>query len=428
MKKIWVLSAGLLILLCAACASADTLRIPSSVEIIMEEAYAGDTGFDRLILPPEIREIGRNAFLGCGFDAVYLPPSLESLGENAFDSDVAIYVCPDSPVERDLYNQGRAYTPLLLPDSIAFPETGTEIVPGAQVTLQVTVEPARTDKAHLIWSSSDESVATVSQQGVVTGVGDGAAVIRAETLTGVFAEITVTVTGHRPVYRALLVANVDYGNESARWNDGDISLLLDMFSRVNAPNGEPWQVTVMYDLYDTRMEAALRNTFADTEEGDVSLVHVSTHGFRMPVNGVFTIGIKVYNNDIPAFIPYTTLKGWMDQYIKGDKVLILETCYAGAIFDSNYGAPFCDDGYYSLVACGTEEHSYSYNGQYNYFVKWLVSGVNGMAADTNRDNAVSLGELQTYVHRYGSVSIGSGYHQHSEAWPENSGYILFVSK
>ena len=430
MKKIWMLSAGFLVLLCCAFASADTLHIPSSVDIIMEEAYAGDAGFDRLILPSGIREIGRNAFRGCGFDAVYLPPSLETLGEDAFDSDVSIYVCPDSPVERELYVQGRAYRPLLLPDSVSILNAGAEISTGGQVTMQVAAEPAGSDTAHLTWFSSDESVATVSSQGVVTGVGDGTAVIRAETLAGVTASAEVTVTGHKPVYRALLVANVNYYEENAGWNGGDIALLRDMFESVNAPNGEPWQVTVLYDLYDTRMEAAIRDTFADTREGDVSLIHISSHGFLLLRS--LGIGVRMSKGSQMTYITYPTLKSWTDKYIKGDTVLILETCYAGAAIDPDFGAPFCEDGCYVLGACGTYEHCYSYNGNYNFFVKWFVSGVNGMAADSNKDGAVSLGELQRYVYAQGTrINVGSSdspYHQLSVAYPADSGYVLFVRK
>ena len=430
MKKIWMLCAGLLILLCGAFASADTLYIPSSVETIMEEAYAGDVGFDRLILPYRIREIGRNAFRGCAFDAVYLPPNLEVLGENAFDSNVVIYVRPDSPAERALYAQGRAYQPLFMPDSIAIINSGAEILPGGQVTMQVAAQPAGSDTEHLIWFSSDESVATVSSRGVVTGVGEGTAVIRAETLTGVTASATVTVAGRKPVYRALLVANVNYYGESARWNGGDIALLQEMFASVNAPNGEPWQVTVRYDLYDALMEAAIRDTFADTKEGDVSLIHISSHGFLL-LRGV-GIGVRMSNGSQMTYITYPMLKTWTDKYIKGDTVLFLETCYAGGAIEAKCGAPFREKGHYVLASCEYDEHCYSHDGNYNYFVEWLTDGVKGMKADTNRDGALSLGELQAYIYNKGcTINVGANgetYYQHSEAYPAKSDYILFVAR
>ena len=56
------------------------------------------------------------------------------------------------------------------------PESSSLVV-GESVTLSVTREPADAEEINLAWSSSDEAVATVSQDGVVTAVGAGDATI-----------------------------------------------------------------------------------------------------------------------------------------------------------------------------------------------------------------------------------------------------------
>ena len=413
-------------------AASETLVFPADTEIIMEEAFAGDENVGGVILPPGLREIGRNAFRGCGFDAVYLPPGLETLGENAFDDGVRIFVSPGSRAGELLQAQGRTYTEIVLPETISV-AVGGEIPLGGQRDLIVTVEPSGADTEHLIWSVSDPKTAALSG-GAVEGLTSGTAVVRAEALNGVSAEIEVTV--HRPVCRALLVANVNYtymsSSEYCRWNAGDIRLLENMFGTVYAPNGEPWQTTVVYDQYASRLQAAIGQTFADTQEGDISLIHISSHGYNKYDEGNYrAVGVKMSSGGSMTYISYAVLKEWTDRYIRGDVILILEACYSGGAIAAECGAPFRAEGYYVLASCGYEEHCYSHDGNHNYFVEWLADGVKGMKADTNGDGALSLGELQAYILNNGRmINVGTGetYYQHSQAYPAGSDYILFIAR
>ncbi len=76
-------------------------------------------------------------------------------------------------------------------------------VGGDPVTLAATVAPANAFDKTVTWSSSNESVATVDQSGMVTPVGKGSAVIAVTTAGGSFtAECSVTVK--LPVLEVLL--------------------------------------------------------------------------------------------------------------------------------------------------------------------------------------------------------------------------------
>ena len=72
---------------------------------------------------------------------------------------------------------------------------------GKTITLTATIEPANaTDKA-VTWSSDAEGVATVDENGVVTGVAEGTAHITVTTHDGEFqATCTVTVAGALPTF------------------------------------------------------------------------------------------------------------------------------------------------------------------------------------------------------------------------------------
>lgn len=78
---------------------------------------------------------------------------------------------------------------------VSFGETKHEIPMGGTATLTATITPADATVKTLIWTSSDEGVATVSRTGIVTALSVGETTIRATSVDGNFyAEITVTVT------------------------------------------------------------------------------------------------------------------------------------------------------------------------------------------------------------------------------------------
>ena len=81
--------------------------------------------------------------------------------------------------------QGTIYAETILMD----PES-VELKDGQQKQIKATIQPADAED-ELYWTSSDESVAFVSQEGVVTAVGPGTATIKAE---GVNVSATMTVT------------------------------------------------------------------------------------------------------------------------------------------------------------------------------------------------------------------------------------------
>ena len=64
---------------------------------------------------------------------------------------------------------------------------------GETYTLTAKALPYDTDSPQLAWSSSDESVATVGQEGVVTAVAEGEAEISATTVNGLAAACKITV-------------------------------------------------------------------------------------------------------------------------------------------------------------------------------------------------------------------------------------------
>lgn len=76
--------------------------------------------------------------------------------------------------------------------SISFEETEMNLKPQQEKSLAVTLTPENATQTAIEWTSSDESIATVSEQGVVTGVGEGTTFIAAQ-IDGKVAVCEVTV-------------------------------------------------------------------------------------------------------------------------------------------------------------------------------------------------------------------------------------------
>ena len=83
------------------------------------------------------------------------------------------------------------------------------LVVGGTTTLVATVSPSDASDQSVTWSSSDESVATVDEDGLVTGVSEGTATVTATTADGGYtAACAVTVVGYDESYVA---ASLDTG-------------------------------------------------------------------------------------------------------------------------------------------------------------------------------------------------------------------------
>jgi hypothetical protein len=87
------------------------------------------------------------------------------------------------------------YTAYTLPeDVVTLNRTTLDLKVDAQGTLVVSIQPQESADKAVVWTSSDTTVATVSQFGVVTAKKAGTATIRAEIAGGAYAECEVTVT------------------------------------------------------------------------------------------------------------------------------------------------------------------------------------------------------------------------------------------
>ncbi len=80
-------------------------------------------------------------------------------------------------------------------ESITLDQSTLELYVGQTATLRATVLPANATNQTVVWRSVDTSIATVDQNGIITGVAEGSTVVIATNYNGMKqAECTVTVT------------------------------------------------------------------------------------------------------------------------------------------------------------------------------------------------------------------------------------------
>lgn len=129
----------------------------------------------------------------------FAEPGDITITAGTFSSDIREIFPKDPEAFGDIdiaENNGKFYV-VIHSESISLPAT-KEITVGTSERLEVTFTPENTTETTLTWSSSDESIVTVDDNGIVTAVSVGTADITATAENGKTATCRVTVIAGSP--------------------------------------------------------------------------------------------------------------------------------------------------------------------------------------------------------------------------------------
>ncbi len=182
------------------------LRLPSNLTAVADNMFYGCLGLDgTLTIPENITEIGAEAFNHCNnFSSIIvnhpLPPTLGTQGfSKAAYYTIPLYVPVENIEDYKEAEEWKNFTNIegfgiVAVTAIELDSVEATIAQGEILQLVATLSPDDATYKSIEWKSDDESIATVTAGGFVTGVNVGETVITATASSGVTATCALTVT------------------------------------------------------------------------------------------------------------------------------------------------------------------------------------------------------------------------------------------
>ena len=163
------------------CDALTSVKLGSGITSIPASTFEHCDVLESIVIPRRVTTIGNSAFKDCvKFTSITIPRSVTSIGSTAFSylNKLTIYGVAGTYAETYANDNGIKFVDKQVgATDIALNPARLTINKGASATLTLTIKPEDfTDTVS--WKSSDTSVVTVSDTGVVKGVGLGTATIK----------------------------------------------------------------------------------------------------------------------------------------------------------------------------------------------------------------------------------------------------------
>lgn len=216
------------------CTSLTQINLPNSIQSIELSTFSGCKALQSIVIPNSVETINAYAFSGCSsLSTATIGYSVAEIGANAFSKCpqlTKVYACmlePNTPTQTpfDIDESGKIPATLYAPAQYIGNYTantywskfadvqewnGAETIAATAITLNETEKTIQTEYGTqltatlspeycspiVVWSTSNPSVATVSNKGYVIAVGIGKATITATTPSGLTATCQINVTSN----------------------------------------------------------------------------------------------------------------------------------------------------------------------------------------------------------------------------------------
>ena len=206
-------------------------------------------------------------------------------------------------------------------------KTSTTLIEGETETLVATVTPENATDKSVVWESGNESAATISQEGLVTAVGEGKATITVKTNDGGFsASCEVTVNK-----KVIAVTGVKLSAASMTLREGEKGTLTATVEPANATNKNVEWWTSDLDVVSVTSTSGGSNGYVEargagkatvtvkTEDGEFSAsCEITVEKKEVPVTGISIepSSLKLPAGDTYSLIPHVQPSDATNQNIK----------------------------------------------------------------------------------------------------------------
>ena len=182
------------------CEALTDVTLGTGLKKISSNTFNGCTILQSIVIPCNVTEIGDSAFVNCTkLTSVTIPRKTQTIASNAFSypKKMTIYGVSDTYAQTYAADKGITFVAQDVPATgISLNENQVTVQKYENFQLIATINPTNfTDE--VIWTSSDETVATVSEEGYVETYKGGTTVI---TVTAGNVSATCKVTVTCPVY------------------------------------------------------------------------------------------------------------------------------------------------------------------------------------------------------------------------------------
>ena len=211
------------------CTNLKEVHLPAGLTSVGDSVFQNCTSLEEITIPDGVTSIGNGAFYGCsGLKCVAIPDSVSLINNDAFNSCNALEYLIYSGTKDQWYstmvysgNSPLSSCTLITSETepgVILRQTALSLTVGDTSQLSARIIKDEDEEKTLEWSSSDPTVASVSNDGLVTAVGKGTARITVQTVSGKYsAYCDVTVSSP--------VINGNDGTYNYRIQDDEVKII-----------------------------------------------------------------------------------------------------------------------------------------------------------------------------------------------------------